>query len=157
MIYNSSLGHPTGAFHKNVLKGYNDGCEFYSSNFKHGEDYELWTRLIFNWKFNNLSKSQLYYRIHGVQISNLNSDEQNEITRVIKSNYLKNLFPKFQNFEKLELFFSNGYVNKYGYISLIRSYFLLIFINFIDNQFPRYFFFWKLNKLTYRNLYARKS
>jgi hypothetical protein len=157
LIFYSSLGHPTVAFNKKVLKGYINGDNFYSEKYKHAEDYELWTRLIFRWKFGNMPMSQLYYRIHGIQISNLNYKEQNEITSIIKRNYLKKLFPKFNNIDKLVFFFSNSYLKKYSYVSFLKSFFALILINYREKQFPFYFFFGKLVKIMFRNIYARKS
>jgi glycosyltransferase involved in cell wall biosynthesis len=57
--------HSTVMFKREVFE-YVGG---YNSFFKHVEDYELWTRLIFKYKTGNLQKYLLSYRLHDEQIT----------------------------------------------------------------------------------------
>lgn len=41
----------------------------YRKFFRHIEDYELWTRIVFRYKTDNLPESLLQYRVHGSQIT----------------------------------------------------------------------------------------
>lgn len=41
----------------------------YKARFKHVEDYELWTRIVFKYKTDNISENLLEYRLHEDQIT----------------------------------------------------------------------------------------
>ncbi len=45
----------------------------YRSFFKHIEDYELWTRIVFKYKTDNITESLLEYRFHDDQITKKNN------------------------------------------------------------------------------------
>jgi len=54
---------------------------FYSSDFIHAEDYDLWTKLIKTTKFYNIQLPLLYYRIHPTSVTKINREisDQNQI------------------------------------------------------------------------------
>jgi glycosyltransferase involved in cell wall biosynthesis len=60
--------HPTVMFQKNVF-GQVGG---YRKSFKHVEDYELWTRIVFKYRAGNLPERLLQYRLHEKQITKAN-------------------------------------------------------------------------------------
>lgn len=63
--------HPSVMFKKYVFKKVGGYRKF----FKHIEDYELWTRIVFKYKTGNISESLLKYRIHEEQITKKNNLE----------------------------------------------------------------------------------
>jgi len=63
-ILHNPFIHPTVIFKKDVViaaGGYR--------NFKHVEDYELWTRIIFKNKIGNIPEKLLEYRLHSLQVT----------------------------------------------------------------------------------------
>jgi glycosyltransferase involved in cell wall biosynthesis len=64
----------------------------FDKQFVHAEDYDLWTRLAFLTKMANLPEYLLDYRIHDSQISSQHTLHQNELSKSIRKNYLKNYF-----------------------------------------------------------------
>ena len=157
LIYNSSLGHPTVAFNRNILDTYLNINQFYSEDFPHAEDYELWTRLIFDCKFDNFPNSLLLYRVHSTQVSSVKSDEQVQLSDLIKTTYLNRLFPNNFDSNRLLSFFSGNFFNNYGCVSFLKIYLQLLHSNFTHKQFPVLFFFVKLNKLAFRSFYVCRN
>lgn len=64
LLEGAVLCHPTIMFRKKSIKGI-----YYSKDWRHAEDYELWTRLINKTKFHVLPEILLYYRNHPQQVS----------------------------------------------------------------------------------------
>ena len=63
-ILHNPFIHPTVMFDKEkILRvgGYR--------NFKHVEDYELWTRIIFKNKVGNIPEKLIKYRLHSLQVT----------------------------------------------------------------------------------------
>lgn len=61
--------HPTVMFRKDVFKKVGGYRKF----FKHIEDYELWTRIVFKYKTGNIPEVLLKYRVHEEQITKKNN------------------------------------------------------------------------------------
>lgn len=60
----------------------------YNESFRHSQDYELWSRLVFNEKVFNINKPLLKYRIHENQVSKKAEASQNHLSSIIKSNII---------------------------------------------------------------------
>ncbi len=58
--------HPSVIFRKDVFEKVGG----YKMFFKHIEDYELWTRIVFKYKTGNIQEELLKYRMHEEQITN---------------------------------------------------------------------------------------
>jgi hypothetical protein len=58
--------HPTVMIKRDVALS----AGLYQNGFKHVEDYEFWTRIVYKYKTGNLNEVLLRYRIHGQQITN---------------------------------------------------------------------------------------
>ncbi|ENU2505986.1 glycosyltransferase family 2 protein [Escherichia coli] len=72
MLFGSPLCHPSVMFNKRLI-----GMDlYYDNDFKHCEDYELWTRLYGKFKFGNLPDVLLDYRIHDKSVSRENNELQ---------------------------------------------------------------------------------
>jgi len=88
LVFGCYIGHPTVMIRKSIFKKYNLR---YDNNFKHAEDYELWTRVIKYSKFTNIQEILLHYRSHDSQICHKFAQIQAQNLRKIHFNYLKNL------------------------------------------------------------------
>ncbi len=65
LLFNVCFGHPTVVFRKSVFA---DPRNLYDESLKqYSEEYELWCRLVSQFRFHNLNEVLLYYRIHGPQ------------------------------------------------------------------------------------------
>jgi glycosyltransferase involved in cell wall biosynthesis len=73
LLFNASFAHPTIMFRKELVV---QGQLKYNENYRHSEDYELWTRLVGKTKLNNLPKFLLLYRKHQASICSEESDTQ---------------------------------------------------------------------------------
>lgn len=67
--------HPSVMFKKEVFEKVGN----YKKFFKHIEDYELWTRIVFRYKAGNIPEILLSYRIHDEQITN-----KHQLTMILK-------------------------------------------------------------------------
>ena len=63
--------HPSVMIRRDILNKVGNLHKF----FRHAEDYELWTRIVYKHKAINLPDQLLRYRIHGNQITNKNNIE----------------------------------------------------------------------------------
>ena len=75
MLFNSSVVHPSLMIRTSVIK--NERPHF-DNSFKHVEDYELWSRLLFKCKFADVPEALLKYRLHASQVSRQFKSEQIE-------------------------------------------------------------------------------
>jgi glycosyltransferase involved in cell wall biosynthesis len=136
------ISHPTVMMRKDVF--INNNLK-YDETKESGEDYDLWSRLIFLGEFHNIGEVLLYYRTHPQQISNIKKERQLEITSEIKLRMLRKVNPQLPEYFKMddlglsklkkedynlisekikmldELLFLNRYKNIYD-ISLFKNY-----------------------------------
>lgn len=88
LVYGCPVGHPTAMLRKSVM----DTHEFrYDKNYKHAEDFELWSRMIMSTEIHNLPEILLNYRWANTNISVVHAEEQKQITQRIKHNILNKL------------------------------------------------------------------
>ncbi len=87
LLFATCFAHPT-VMMKNIFK--ENGIR-YGTNFKHVEDYKLWTDLAFHGEFYNVSKPLLKYRSHSAQVSIENRVAQFEVSDTIRRDYLQKL------------------------------------------------------------------
>lgn len=71
LCLNSAFGHPTVMGKKSIFEKYN-----YNKDFEKVEDYELWSRLIFEGQVANIDEVLLFYRVHENQVSTLFNNVQ---------------------------------------------------------------------------------
>ena len=104
-IFGSPFAHPSVMFNKLAL-----GADLhYSSEYKHAEDYELWTRLEKITKFAALSEPLLEYRVLQTSISRRNYVEQKENMLAAACKNLLACQPK--NKSSILKFYLDGQVN----------------------------------------------
>lgn len=88
LLFGTSFAHPTVMMRSSSLRENNIR---YEEEFKHAEDYRLWTRLTSYGKIANLKDICLYYRRHPTQYSKVFSEQMRLITRDIRKSYLESL------------------------------------------------------------------
>lgn len=88
LLHFNSFCHPSTVLRTSVLK--NNKIQ-YHKDFKHAEDYFLWTELALKGDFYNLPEVLLFYRKHDSQISQLHQKHQKDIELSIQTNYLNKL------------------------------------------------------------------
>ncbi|MEK7069690.1 MAG: glycosyltransferase, partial [Patescibacteria group bacterium] len=88
LLFNTPLAHPAIIIRKSIL----EICQFkYDENYRHAEDYELWSRIIDYAQISNIPKVLLHYRMHHESVSKKNSSEQAENSNRVRLELLKEL------------------------------------------------------------------
>lgn len=85
----SPVAHPAAMIRASVLRSNNF---YYNEDYRVGQDYELWSRLMFLGKFYNIPKVLLHYRISPSQISSVQTSKQQDIVRRLASIYIERYF-----------------------------------------------------------------
>lgn len=82
LLFGPTIAHPSVILNNNLLKkeGY-----FYSREYPHAEDYELWTRIGGKYRLANLPDVLLRYRVHPNQICATTSHEQGKAVKSVQS------------------------------------------------------------------------
>jgi glycosyltransferase involved in cell wall biosynthesis len=91
-LFNSSVVHPALIMRSSLLKTENP---YFNTEYKHAEDYELWSRLIFRCKFADVPETLLKYRLHSSQVSRVFKAEQIESGNKVRRKLLERLGIKF--------------------------------------------------------------
>jgi hypothetical protein len=86
LFFNSSVVHPTLMLRNSVLKSL---PIVFDPNYKHAEDYELWSRLIFQTLFSAVPETLLKYRLHPQQVTQKHHTAQIESSNRIRQQILK--------------------------------------------------------------------
>lgn len=86
------FAHPSVMIRKESLMQLN---EFYREDYKHSEDYDLWSRLVFVGNSKNIPEFLLNYRVHDKQVSTVFEDHKYQSVSKIQTNLLSqfNIFP----------------------------------------------------------------
>lgn len=85
MLFNASVVHPSLMIRVSVLKEQNP---VFNAEFKHAEDYELWSRLLFTCKFGAVNETLFKYREHGGQVTKVYNHQQIASANRIRKNIL---------------------------------------------------------------------
>lgn len=98
LILNSAIIHPSVMIKSSLLKK-----NMYNEKFKKGQDYELWSRLIWKTQFHNLEGYLLNYRIHSQQITRRDKTSQRSTASIVREKMLKKINDEITK-ENLNLF-----------------------------------------------------
>jgi len=79
------VGHPTVMLRKSVIDKYDFR---YDMNYKHAEDYELWSRMVLVTEIHNLPEILLNYRWIDTNISVIHANAQQMVANRVKNNIL---------------------------------------------------------------------
>ncbi len=88
LLFGTSFAHPSVMMRASILKNKHIA---YDEQFKHAEDYGLWTQLAMCGEIANLEEVCLEYRKHPSQYTKVFSDGMLKATRKIRSLYLDKL------------------------------------------------------------------
>jgi len=88
LLFNTPFAHPSVIIRKDTLEKHH--LE-YDENYKHAEDYELWSRIINYAKVSNIPKILLRYRTHDESVSKKNSSAQAENSNRVRLKLLKEM------------------------------------------------------------------
>lgn len=109
LFFSTSFGHPSVMIEKSLFKKHN---LFYSTEFKYGEDYDLWNRCSEFFELANIPEVQVIYRVLSTSLfSEMVKKFPNQLREIYKRN-LKSL--------KIEIDEENYQIHKI----LIRPYYL---------------------------------
>jgi len=123
LLFNSCLCHPSVIIRKNVLLQNNIR---YNPDYKHVEDYELWTQVSKVSKLGNQDEFLLKYRSHQGQISQVHSSIQKDNAARIRRNYLQSLGFTFTDdeFATHNLVANNQFIHSHAELNKIEKWFL---------------------------------
>lgn len=122
LLFNTPFAHPSVIIRKEVIEKYN--LE-YDEDYKHAEDYELWSRIIEHTKISNIPKVLLHYRAHPESASKKNSSIQTENSNRIRLKLLKQLSinPTPTELDIHRRFIRPDYLNPKDFISQLEIWF----------------------------------
>jgi glycosyltransferase involved in cell wall biosynthesis len=66
LLFGTPFNHPTVMFRRSLI---DNGSFFYDPEFRHAEDFELWSRLRSVTQFGNIDEPLLRYRLHADQVT----------------------------------------------------------------------------------------
>lgn len=151
LCFNTAFCHPSIMARKEIFK-----LNLYDKNFEPAEDYDLWSRLVFQVNLANLPEVLLRYRVHEKQISN----EKNAVQ--IFNSYLirKRIFSKLLSTDVVEstdfrIFLNLNHVNSIGDCKKVVNITKIILENNnTKNVFNKVLFFNKLHE--HRNILLKR-
>lgn len=85
MLFFCSLAHPTLMFRRELVER---DLFRYDDEFRHAEDYHLWSRLLLQVRAANLPELVLHYRLHKTQVSSGRGDQQYEASLRVRRKML---------------------------------------------------------------------
>lgn len=94
LLFHNPLFNPTVMARKHVIE--QTPCPY---GFRYAEDYKHWIDLADRATFGNLDKVLLQYRIHKHQVTNIGKYESKRNRNIIRSIYLKKIFPELSEKE----------------------------------------------------------
>ena len=86
LMYNPFC-HPSVMFRKSVIEK-NKIC--FEKKYIHAEEYKVWSEILSISKGHNLSEKLIKYRFHAAQVSQVHAQKQKEVSKLIRTEYLKN-------------------------------------------------------------------
>jgi len=86
IFFSCPFAHPSVMLKKQALLQLN---EIYREEYKHSEDYDLWSRLVFVGNSKNIPEFLLNYRVHDKQVSKVFEEHKYQSVAKIQHNILK--------------------------------------------------------------------
>ena len=125
LLVGPGFSHPTVFLRTSSLK---QQQIYYSKDYIHAEDYELWVRLAtLGFQFQNIKEPLLYYRIHEENVSKTNQGTQKLIHSKIQQQQFENFLKRPLNHHELTFF-------KPSNIKLPASIYLETVVKFINEM-----------------------
>jgi glycosyltransferase involved in cell wall biosynthesis len=140
IFFTCPFAHPSVMIKKEALLQLE---EAYREDYKHSEDYDLWSRLVFIGNSINIPEFLLNYRIHDKQVSSVFEDHKYQSVSKIQSNLLNeiNITPSKQESEfMLNLFKGISKQDKHylfsgvEFLNKLHSRFKIKYPNYLEEQ-----------------------
>ncbi|MGH2105107.1 glycosyltransferase family 2 protein [Aerococcus urinaeequi] len=90
LITGNTIGHPTVMGRKEMFEKFP-----YNENFRTSQDYELWSRIVWDTKVVNIPERLFKYRVHNEQISFEKKAMQDDAANTVKFNLLSKISEDF--------------------------------------------------------------
>lgn len=128
LLFNTPFAHPAVIIRKEIIE--KNQLE-YNENYKHAEDYELWSKIIEHTRISNIPKVLLHYRIHTESASKKNSSIQAENSNRIRLKLLKqlNINATPAELDIHRRFIRPDYLNPKDFISQLEAWFNRILLS----------------------------
>ncbi|MFN5182505.1 MAG: glycosyltransferase [Bacteroidota bacterium] len=119
LTFSSPLCHPSVMMRADSIRSLSNA---YDTNFRHVEDYELWTRMALNFNLENLPLNLIRYRHHNQQVSQIAREEQYQLSSVIQHRYLSDLGFSFseEEFNIHRVIASGKKIDRYELLQRVR-------------------------------------
>lgn len=101
LLFGNNISHPSVMINRQLLL---DSGELYNEAFRYAQDYDLWTRLIINYKMGNLFDPLIIYRRYEGVSSMEKSSITNENFMKSQINYILNLFDSIDEKQAKDLY-----------------------------------------------------
>lgn len=85
ILFFCPLAHPAIMFRRTLI---DNGLIRFDNNYRHAEDYHLWSRLLPQIKTANLPELVLHYRLHNSQVSSNQSNKQYNVSLQVRKEIL---------------------------------------------------------------------
>lgn len=134
-LFNVSFIHPTVMFRTDIFSKYN---MYYDENYTYAQDFELWSRIVFDFKSANIPKYLIKYRTSKNQISTSKIIEQTDFFLKVVIKQLKYLGIEINDDEKklIKLMTRNikNQTIRIDELIAIRKLLFLIYVKLTDNK-----------------------
>lgn len=122
MLFNCSVVHPTLMIRKDLIE---KQPVLFDSRYPHAEDYELWSRLLFECRFSAVNTVLLKYRLHAQQVTNKHKLTQQLTANHVRANMLKKAGFSYTD-DELRVFCLLGnseLIRKFNDLKLLEDFF----------------------------------
>ncbi len=133
MVTKNQLAHASVVFRKEIIE--REGG--YSNKYEHAEDYELWSRLLKNYKIANIPEVLLKHRIHGESVSVKRESHNKQIGNVkelVYENIKRYIDLNKQEYNIFMDTLKNDKNRSFGSILNVRRIYKKIFKSFIKKE-----------------------
>jgi hypothetical protein len=140
IFFTCPFAHPSVMIKREAL---HDLKEIYREDYKHSEDYDLWSRLVFVGNTKNIPESLLNYRIHDKQVSTVFENHKYQSVSKIQTNILSqfHIFPSLSESEFLLNLFKGiskqdeDYLNSgLAFLDKLRHQFAIKYPNYLEEH-----------------------
>jgi glycosyltransferase involved in cell wall biosynthesis len=95
LLFNVCFGHPAIMARKHIFHENKYRPEF----LQYSEEYDLWCRLVFNFRFHNLPDTLVYYRTYPPRIKGEAERLRRQNSQIVRRSYITRLWPEVTNEE----------------------------------------------------------
>lgn len=122
LLFYCALAHPTLMFRRDVVAR---GLVAYSDEYRHADDYHLWSRLLTQVRAANLPECVLRYRLHAHQTRSAHADRQYAVSVRVRKGLLDQVGVRWseEDIALHESIITARYENGWAYLNSVASWF----------------------------------